>query len=226
MSWIDDYIDWIDPSINCCRKYANGTFCPSTEQMHSCTPCVDKRHSNERPSPESFRQMLPWFLNDNPNEKCAKGGHAAYETAVKLNDDYKRNSDKLLVNTTHFMTYHTVLTSAGDFTEALRYARELSANISTAIGHEVFPYSIFYVFYEQYLTIRDDIWKNLLVCLLGVFIVTFLLLGFNIRSAVCVAITVCMIVVNLMGWMYMWGISFNAVSLVNLVMSVGKICFS
>merc|ERR1719427_2286954 len=30
-----------------------------------------------------------------------------------------------------------------------------------------------------------------------------------------------MIVVNLMGWMYLWGISFNAVSLVNLVMSVG-----
>lgn len=29
-------------------------------------------------------KYLPWFLVDNPNMKCAKGGHAAYGTAVKL----------------------------------------------------------------------------------------------------------------------------------------------
>jgi Niemann-Pick C1 protein len=222
-SWIDDYIDWMDPSTPCCRMYPDGTFCPATDKTSkNCTRCIPTKQAGLRPSSEQFRHFLPWFLTDNPNPDCPKGGHAAYGTAVKLNDvTPASNADQLLVNTSHFMAYHTVLTEARDFTDALRWARELSANMSETIGHEVFPYSIFYVFYEQYLTIRDDCWKNLLACLSGVFVVTFLLLGFNIRSAVCVAVTVCMIVVNLMGWMYMWGVSFNAVSLVNLVMSVG-----
>lgn len=160
-------------------------------------------------------------MNDNPNENCAKAGHAAYGSAVKLNNVPYKKTDELLVKTSHFMAYHTVLTESADFTEALRYAKELSANISEAIGQEVFPYSVFYVYYEQFLTTREHTWKNLLICVTAIFVVTFLLLGFNISSAACVTVTVCMIVVNLIGWMYMWDVSLNAVSLVNLVMSVG-----
>lgn len=37
-----------------------------------------------RPNPKDFIKYLPWFLIDNPNMMCAKGGHAAYGTAVKL----------------------------------------------------------------------------------------------------------------------------------------------
>ena len=72
-------------------------------------------------------------------------------TMPSKSSDVGKNAGNLLVNTSHFMAYHTVLTDSAEFTEALRWARELSANISDTIGHEVFPYSIFYVFYEQVL---------------------------------------------------------------------------
>ena len=52
----------------------------------------------------------------------------------------------------------------------------------------------------------------------AIFVVTFILLGFSLSIAVIVTFTVSMIIVDLLGLMYIWNISLNAVSLVNLVM--------
>lgn len=79
-------------------------------------------------------------------------------------------------------------------------------------------YSVFYVFYEQYLTIVYDTALNLNVSLAAIFVVTAVLLGFELWSAVIVCITIAMILVNMFGVMWLWGISLNAVSIVNLVM--------
>lgn len=77
---------------------------------------------------------------------------------------------------------------------------------------------MFYVFYEQYLTIVYDTTLNLCVSLSAIFVVTTVLLGFELWSAVLVCLTIAMILVNMFGVMWLWGISLNAVSLVNLVM--------
>lgn len=52
----------------------------------------------------------------------------------------------------------------------------------------------------------------------AIFLVTFVLLGFNLSIALIVTFTVSIIIVNLLGLMYVWNITLNAVSLVNLVM--------
>lgn len=66
-------------------------------------------------------------------------GHAAYSTAVDLKDS---NTD---VGATHFMTYHTILKTSTDYVDAMRMAREVTDNITKAIGpqdksYRVFPY--------------------------------------------------------------------------------------
>ena len=53
--------------------------------------------------------------------------------------------------------------------------------------------------------------------------VTFFLLGFNVGIALIVTFTVALIVTDLLGLMYFWSISLNAVSLVNLVMVSTKL---
>lgn len=78
--------------------------------------------------------------------------------------------------------------------------------------------SVFYVFYEQYLTIIYDTAFNLGVSLVAIFVVSTVLLGFELWSAVLVSFTIAMILVNMFGVMWLWDISLNAVSLVNLVM--------
>lgn len=160
-------------------------------------------------------RFLPMFLSDNPNVKCGKGGHAAYATAVDL---YPNNTG---VGATYFMTYHTIMKESPDYIHALKMARILAENISQAVDHKVFAYSVFYVFYEQYLTIAYDTALNLSVSLGAIFVVTTVLLGFELWSALVVSITIAMILVNMFGVMWLWNISLNAVSLVNLVMCCG-----
>lgn len=79
-------------------------------------------------------------------------------------------------------------------------------------------HSVWHVYYEQYLTVVHSTWVNLTICLASVFGVTFLLLGLDIWSAFVTVLTIALIINSMFGLMYLWGISLNAVSLVNLVM--------
>ncbi|GBO22121.1 NPC intracellular cholesterol transporter 1, partial [Araneus ventricosus] len=85
----------------------------------------------------------------------------------------------------------------------------------------VISFSLVHVFYEQYLTMWPDTLRSLGLSVFAVFVATFLLLGLDLHSAAIVTTTVIAIVVNIMGLMYWWNISLNAVSLVNLVVAVG-----
>jgi Niemann-Pick C1 protein len=237
-AWLDDYFAWTDPSVPCCRildhknitvgnssqiVYPNElTFCNSTAPSSwKCHSCFDPNRGDLRPTGDEFNQYLSWFLIDNPNRICTKGGHPAYGSAVKLNKNPEPKKGKFLVDSSYFMSYHTVCRTSQEFTAAMKYSRQLAKNMSQELGQEVFAYSVFYVFYEQYLTVAHDTVVNLLYCLLAIFGVTFLLMGFNLMLAVCVTSSVAMIVTNLMGIMYVWGISLNAVALVNLTMACG-----
>lgn len=77
--------------------------------------------------------------------------------------------------------------------------------------------SIFYVYYEQYLTMWADTGISLAISLASVFAVT-LLFTFDLTSSFIILVTISMIIADIMGLMYWWNISLNAVSLVNLVM--------
>ncbi|XP_016287146.1 NPC intracellular cholesterol transporter 1 isoform X2 [Monodelphis domestica] len=221
-SWIDDYFDWIKPQSSCCRIYnRTDKFCNASVVDPSCVRCRPLTpEGKRRPQGEDFMKFLPMFLSDNPNPKCGKGGHAAYSSAVHLTNNRSE------VGATYFMTYHTVLHSSSDYIDALKKARMVAANITDTMGlagrpYRVFAYSVFYVFYEQYLTIVDDTIFNLGVSLGAIFLVTAVLLGCDLWSAVIMCVTIAMILVNMFGVMWLWGISLNAVSLVNLVMSCG-----
>ena len=85
----------------------------------------------------------------------------------------------------------------------------------------IFPYSIFYVYYEQYLTMWEETIFSLGISLLAVFIVTFLLLGLDIMSSLIILLIIVMILIDLMGLMYWWNIQLNGVTLMNLMVAVG-----
>lgn len=124
------------------------------------------------------------------------------------------------------MTYHVPLQHSKDFTKALKNARVVAENIKKSLNDivhpktpvNVFPFSFFYVFYEQYLTIWRDSIINIVAALLAIFLVTFVFLSFNVIAALVIVFTIISIVIHMLGVMYLANISLNAVSLVNLVM--------
>ncbi|KAF3817037.1 hypothetical protein GH733_013779 [Mirounga leonina] len=225
-SWVDDFIDWLTPS-SCCRLYAfgvhKGEFCPSTVNSLTCLKsCMDFTLGPIRPSEEQFHKYLPWFLSDPPNIQCPKGGLAAYNTSVHLGPNGQ-------ILASRFMAYHKPLRNSQDYTEALRASRALAANITAHLrqvpgtdpAFEVFPYTITNVFYEQYLNVVPEGLFMLAICLLPTFIVCCLLLGMDLRSGLLNLFSIIMILVDTVGFMALWGISYNAVSLINLVTAVG-----
>ncbi|XP_054719503.1 NPC intracellular cholesterol transporter 1-like [Uloborus diversus] len=226
MSWLDNYISWSnsqDRRKGCCRVYANDSskFCPPSVKSPYCQSCGITDQKNLRPTPDKFNSFLLAYLSENPTPDCPVAGHAGFSQAIEIigNDT---------VGATHFLTYHTILKTSDDYTEALRWARKIADNITLTIKStnvsdpvEVFPYSVFYVFYEQYLTVSGDAVRNIVISIVDIFLVTVVLMGLDFHSAIIMVFTILMILFDLMGLMYFWDISLNAVSLVNLVMAVG-----
>ncbi|CAA6655866.1 unnamed protein product [Spirodela intermedia] len=232
-SWLDDFLVWLSPeAFGCCRKFTNGSYCPPDDQPPCCSPdegscdiggvCKDCTtcflHSDlqkSRPSTVQFREKLPWFLNALPSADCAKGGHGAYTTSVDLNG-YETG----IIQASAFRTYHTPLNKQVDYVDSMRAALDFSSKVSNSLKIEIFPYSVFYIYFEQYL----DIWKTALIDIsvgLGAVFIACWVITCSLWNSAIILIVLAMIVVDLMGVMAILNIQLNAVSIVNLVMSIG-----
>ncbi|XP_039558596.1 LOW QUALITY PROTEIN: NPC1-like intracellular cholesterol transporter 1 [Passer montanus] len=224
-SWLDDFLDWLNPTVRCCRIYQagehKGEFCPSTSTEPSCLlgQCLKKVR---RPTAEEFQRFLPWFLQDRPTLQCAKGGLGAYDTAVSMDANGT-------ILATRFMAYQRPLRTSQEYTSALRAARSLAERITSTLravpgtdpAFRVFPYTVTYVYYEQYLTVVVEGLVTLALCLVPTFAVSFLLLGMDVRSSLATLLTIAMALLGTVGCMALWAVPYNAVALINLVAAVG-----
>jgi Niemann-Pick C1 protein len=222
-SWIDDFFGWLDPGKEeCCRvrKSDPSVFCRERDPARLCRPCYQGREPawnitmNGLPENEEFMWYLKQWLISPTTEECPLAGKASFGAALSLNAD----NDKVVGS--HFRTFHSPLKSQADFVNAFASAHRIADDISQRIGSEVFPYSSFYVFFDQYAHIVAITQEVLGLGLASVLIVTALLLG-SWRTSTIVTGVVGLTVMTVMGIMPLWGISLNAISLVNLVISLG-----
>ncbi|XP_037783576.1 NPC intracellular cholesterol transporter 1-like [Penaeus monodon] len=235
-SWISPYFAWLRDFTGsgfaigaCCRLDADGNFINTSDaiSMEAVATCLQPDDFiSSRPRPSLFMRHLGDFLSDNPHDSmCPVAGHVSFGDSVEILED---RAGYPYVGANYFVAYSARLGSSWDRTCALSYAQKLGENLTWFLQEnskftkdvQVFPYSSFYVYYEQYLTMWTDTGVSLGVSVASVFGV-MLLLTFDLTSSAVVLLTIAMIVVDMMGMMFWWGISLNAVSLVNLVMTVG-----
>ena len=62
---------------------------------------------------------------------------------------------------------HSVLVTQSDFINALKNAYSLADFLKQKIGLDVFPYAVFYIFFEQYLYITNVAWLTVCLALIG-----------------------------------------------------------
>lgn len=79
------------------------------------------------------------------------------------------------------------------------------------------------MFYQQYVTVLPEGIFMLALCFLPTFVVCYFLLGLDLRSGLLNLLVIIMILVDTIGLMAMWDITYNAVSLINLVAVMGGI---
>lgn len=234
-SWLDDFLIWMSPeAFGCCRKFVNGSYCPPDDQppccqldqvsgscmtsktCSNCTTCfLHSDLDNGRPSTTQFRDKLPWFLDALPSSDCSKGGKGAYSTSLDLS-----GYESGIIQASAFRTYHTPLNKQSDYVNSMRAARDFSSKMSRDLQMKIFPYSVFYIFFEQYLSVWKTAIMNICVCLGTIFVVCFIVTSSLWASAIILTV-LAMIVLDMMGVMAILGIQLNAISVVNLVMSIG-----
>lgn len=64
---------------------------------------------------------------------------------------------------------------------------------------------------------------NLGLSFASVFVVTCVLLGFDVHTALLIIVCVLMIILDLFGVMFLWNIELNAISVVNIIMVTEEI---
>ncbi|KAH8601490.1 patched sphingolipid transporter-like protein [Bisporella sp. PMI_857] len=206
-NWIDDYFRWLDPGLEeCCVEDGKTCFRDREPEWNITLYGM--------PEGQEFVHYLKKWVDAPTNAECPLGGKASYGNAIVIDD--KRDT----IPASHFRTSHTPLRSQEDFIAAYASARRIADSMKTSTGIEVFPYSIFYIFFDQYASI-----VRLTVTLLGsafamIFVFSSILLG-SVKTGMVVTVTVIMIVVDIIGTMAVFNVSLNAVSLVNLVICVG-----
>ncbi|KAK3680795.1 niemann-Pick type C-related protein 1 [Vermiconidia calcicola] len=207
-SWIDDFFFWLDPK--------NSKCCVDGDK-----PCFADRDPpwdltmRGLPKGEEFTYYVQRWLNALPSEDCPIAGKAGYGDAVVV--DYNHTT----IAASHFRTAHTPLTSQEDFINAYAAARRIAKEINDNNDDiEVFPYSKFYIFFDQYASIVDLSTALVGTALAFILLIVSVLLG-SLATGIVVTFTVAMIVVDIVGTMALAGVSLNAVSLVNIIICVG-----
>uniref|UniRef100_A0A7S0EGY1 SSD domain-containing protein n=1 Tax=Hanusia phi TaxID=3032 RepID=A0A7S0EGY1_9CRYP len=119
-----------------------------------------------------------------------------------------------------FMGYHSPLQSQEDYINALSYSQDLVDKVKKNLQLDIYAYSIFYAFFEQYLGIESSALSVSALAIAALALVLVLLL----RNALCaflimvVAVTIEVVMVGVMG---LCDIKLNALSTVNLVAAIG-----
>jgi Niemann-Pick C1 protein len=230
-NWFDQYEDWVS-NAKCFRvlKTDDQTYCPleMPNRNRLCKSAENAKIIDEdtsRIKPPYFEKYLRNFTASNPGVECPFGGHAAYESSLQ----FANSSSNHLIGSS-FMTYYTPLKDSQDFTAALKSARQICTDFQTILndnlgqnvtGVELLSYSIFHVYYEQFLTMWHDTLFSIGISLAAIFVCSLLLFQLRWRIAFLLTGVILSVVINMLGAMYLWNISLNAVSLVNLIITVG-----
>lgn len=206
-SWIDDYLRWLDPeSDSCCIDHGKPCFADRDPQWNITL--------HGMPEGDEFMSYLERWVKAPTTESCPLGGQAAYSNALVI------DRERATIPASHFRTSHTPLRSQEDFIAAFASARRIADGISKDLGISVFPYSVFYIFFDQYSTIISLTGTLLSSALALILFISSLLLG-SVKTGAVVTFTVVMIVTDIIGTMAVFHVSLNAVSLVNLIICVG-----
>ena len=205
-SWIDDFFYWLSPRTECCKEHGKACFEDRSPAWNITLWGM--------PEGSEFIKYASKWMTSKTDAECPNGGQAAYSNALVI--DKKHTT----IPASHFRTSHTPLRSQKDFINSYAAARRIANSISERHGMDVFPYSRFYIFFDQYANIVQ-LTSTLLICaVVAVFVLASLLLG-SLLTGLIVSLTVVMIVVDITGVMAVFGVSLNAISLVNLIICVG-----
>lgn len=155
-----------------------------------------------------FYQRVGEFLADDTTET----GGAGYAGDVLLNDA----GDGIVAS--RFTANFIVTANSDEDVEGMRASRRSAAAAGEQLDGMAFAGP--YAFFEGTAVIRDELVRNVLLALLGVFVVSTLLLA-SLPASLLVLAMVGMVDLCVLGFFPIVGVDINSVSTINVVIAVG-----
>eukprot|EP00759_Apiculatamorpha_spiralis_P056628 PhF_6_TR8273/c0_g1_i1/m.12639/K12385/NPC1; Niemann-Pick C1 protein len=211
-----------DASTNMAQYIPENLFVPLLQQFLSAPQCciTGANHSDLNTGVCGFQ-----FASEVHFATC-RVDNATGEGYVVDGTDLERKGDEYpCVSGSRIRAQTIRLFSNKDYIASMLSARNVTDwynNVENQ-GNNAFtlyPYSIYYIYYAQYLDISNLAIEHIGAAIAAVFFVTFLVLG-SVTTTLCVMLTLTMILIDLVAMMAFWGVDVNAISVVNLVMSIG-----
>lgn len=147
-------------------------------------------------SQEAFKERLRSFLEENPSLR----------RDVNLTHNNTIQASRFFIETLNRGPKEDVMTG-------LRAVAE-SCPLELLVYHPSF------VYLDQYTVITGNTLQTILVAVLAMLAVSLLLIP-NPLCAVCVALAICSVMAGVTGFMSLWAVSLDSISMINLVMCVG-----
>merc|ERR1711997_700052 len=84
----------------------------------------------------------------------------------------------------------------------------------------IFGFTFAMIFWEQYAVIADEFYRNLVAAVCVVFVITLTLIP-KISAALLVILSVVVTIVDVLGFMWLWGLTIDGVTVVYTVIAIG-----
>merc|ERR1719424_947553 len=98
--------------------------------------------------------------------------------------------------------------------------RDLRSAVASADISGAFPYMFMFLYYEQYAIIEREALTNLGLALLAVFVIVTLFVA-SLRATLLVMLCVVLVDIDILGLMWLWGLTIDSVAIINLVLAIG-----
>ncbi|XP_044075370.1 patched domain-containing protein 3 [Siniperca chuatsi] len=147
-------------------------------------------------SQEAFHTHLPHFLELN----------SMFKQDINLTADNEIQASRFFIQTLNKTTVKDMMTG-------LR-------NTAEECPVELLVYHPTFIYFDQYTVIMDNTIQTILAAVIVMLVVSLILIP-NPLCSVWVAFAICSVIVGVTGFMALWGVNLDSISMINLVMCIG-----
>jgi len=103
---------------------------------------------------------------------------------------------------------------------AMNSIRSDMSEITDDTDGNIFGFTFAMIFWEQYAVIAGEFYRNLVAAVCVVFVITIILIP-KISAALLVILSVVVTIVDVLGFMWLWGLTIDGVTVVYTVIAIG-----
>lgn len=85
---------------------------------------------------------------------------------------------------------------------------------------ELLVYHPAFIYFDQYMVITDSTVKTILIAVTAMLLVSLILIP-NPLCSICVAFAMCSVITGVVGFMSLWGVSLDSISMISLIICIG-----